>query len=151
MPKCPGCKNERIITDSASGEVICDNCGRVISDKLQDIESEWHRFFVDESKTGTRIGSRHSLARHDMGLSTVIGRTDRDASGNKLDTVMRTRMNRLATWDLRSQQHNPKDRSLRQAFFRLDVLKDKLGLSDSIVEKASIHLQKGPVEKNYTW
>jgi transcription initiation factor TFIIB len=147
VPKCPGCKNERIITDSASGEMICDNCGRVISDKLQDIESEWHRFFVDESKTGTRIGSRHSLARHDMGLSTVIGRTDRDASGNKLDTVMRTRMNRLATWDLRSQQHNPKDRSLRQAFFKLDVLKDKLGLSDTIVEKAAYIYRKAQSKK----
>ena len=74
MITCPGCKNERIITDSESGEMICSSCGRVISDKLQDIDSEWHRYFIDESKIGTRIGSRSSLARHDMGLSTVIGK-----------------------------------------------------------------------------
>ena len=42
MITCPGCKNERIITDSESGEMICSSCGRVISDKLQDIDSEWH-------------------------------------------------------------------------------------------------------------
>lgn len=142
IPRCPSCKNEKIITDSESGEMICDSCGRVISDKLQDIDSDWSRFFIDESKVGTRIGSRRSLARHDMGLSTVIGRTGRDASGNKIDTVMRTKMNRLATWDLRSQLHTPKDRSLRQAFFRLDVLKDKLGLSDSVVEKAAYIYRK---------
>ncbi|HZI70623.1 MAG TPA: hypothetical protein VFD60_05625 [Nitrososphaeraceae archaeon] len=33
-----------------------------------------------------------SLARHDMGLSTIIGRTDRDASGQKIDAAMRSTM-----------------------------------------------------------
>jgi transcription initiation factor TFIIB len=70
-----------------------------------------------------------------MGLSTIIGITNRDAGGNKLDPAMRARMNRLATWDMRSQLHTPRDRSLKQAFFQLDVLRDKLGLSDGIVEK----------------
>jgi transcription initiation factor TFIIB len=54
-----------------------------------------------------RTGMPESLARHDMGLSTMIGRADIDASGNKLDPTMRTRMNRLATWDMRSQLHSP--------------------------------------------
>ncbi|HEY7079098.1 MAG TPA: transcription initiation factor IIB, partial [Nitrososphaeraceae archaeon] len=127
--------------------MICNRCGRVISDNLPEVDSGWHRFFMDESKAGTRIGSRSSLARHDMGLSTVIGRSGRDASGNRLDTAMRTKMNRLATWDLRSQLHTPKDRSLRQAFFKLDVLKDKLGLSDSIVEKAAYIYRKAQSKK----
>jgi transcription initiation factor TFIIB len=55
---------------------------------------------------------------------------------------MRIRMNRLATWDMRSQLHTPKDRSLSQAFFQLDVLKDKLGLSDGIVEKTAYIYRK---------
>ena len=137
LVKCPGCSNEKIITDSESGEIICAKCGRVISDKLQEIGPEWRTFSTDETEAMTRTGIPQTLARHDMGLSTIIGRTDRDASGNKLDAAMRTRMNRLATWDMRSQLHTPKDRSLRQAFFQLDVLKDKLGLSDSIVEKTA--------------
>jgi transcription initiation factor TFIIB len=83
-----------------------------------------------------------SLARHDMGLSTMIRRADRDASGNKLDPTMHTRMNRLATWDMRSRLHTPRDRSLSQAFFQLNVLKDKLGLSDGIVEKTAYIYRK---------
>lgn len=51
-------------------------------------------------------------------------------------------LSRLATWDMRSQLHTPKDRSLSQAFFQLDVLKDKLGLSDSIVEKTAYIYRK---------
>jgi transcription initiation factor TFIIB len=82
-----------------------------------------------------------------MGLSTVIGRTDRDASGNLLDPAMRARMNRLATWDRRSQLHTPRDRSLKHAFLQLDVIKDKLGLSDSIVEKTAYIYRKAQSRK----
>ena len=147
LAKCPSCSNEKIITDSESGEIICVKCGRVISDKLQEIGPEWRTFSTDETEAMTRTGIPQSLARHDMGLSTIIGRTDRDASGNKLDAAMRTRMNRLATWDMRSQLHTPKDRGLRQAFFQLDVLKDKLGLSDSIVEKTAYIYRKAQSRK----
>jgi transcription initiation factor TFIIB len=83
-----------------------------------------------------------SLARHDMGLSTIIGRTDRDASGQKLDAAMRSTMERLRTWDYRTQIHSATDRNLRDAFFKLDILKDRLGLSDSVIEKAAYIYRK---------
>jgi transcription initiation factor TFIIIB Brf1 subunit/transcription initiation factor TFIIB len=35
------------------------------------------------------------------GLSTMIGRADKDASGKELDTAMRSKMNRLRIWDSR--------------------------------------------------
>jgi len=114
----------------------------VLSDKLLETGQEWRTFAADETDTRARTGMPESLARHDMGLSTIVGRADRDASGNKLDPAMRIRMNRLATWDIRSQFHTPKDRSLSQAFFQLDVLKDKLGLSDGIVEKTAYIYRK---------
>lgn len=146
--KCASCGNEKIITDIESGEIICNKCGQVISDKLLDIGPEWRTFATDESeRRSTRIGLPQSLARHDMGLSTIIGRTDRDASGNRLDPAMRARMNRLATWDMRSQLHTPRDRSLNQAFFQLDVLKDKLGLSDGIIEKTAYIYRKAQSTK----
>ena len=142
LTKCPSCGNEEIITDTESGEIICDNCGRVISDKSQDLGPEWRTFTTDETDVSTRTGLPQSLARHDMGLSTIIGRANRDASGNKLDPAMRTRMNRLATWDMRSKLHTPRDRSLKQAFFQLDVLRDKLGLPEGIVEKTAYIYRK---------
>jgi transcription initiation factor TFIIB len=147
ITKCPSCGNEKIITDTESGEIICDKCGLVISDKLQDIGPEWRTFAKDETEVSTRTGLPQSLARHDMGLSTIIGRTDRDASGNRIDPAMRARMNRLATWDMRSQLHTPRDRSLKQAFFQLDVLRDKLGLSDGIVEKTAYIYRKAQSRK----
>jgi hypothetical protein len=34
---------------------------------------------------GYRIGNPTSLARYDMGLATIIAKTDRDAKGQKMD------------------------------------------------------------------
>jgi len=48
----------------------------------------------------------------------------------------------LRTWDLRTQIHTPTDRSLKQAFYQLDILKDKLGVSDIVVEKAAYSYRK---------
>ncbi|MGB6528940.1 MAG: TFIIB-type zinc ribbon-containing protein, partial [Candidatus Nitrosopolaris sp.] len=147
--KCPSCSNKKTITDSESGEVVCSKCGRVLSDKLLETGPEWSTCAADETDTRARTGMPESLARHDMGLSTIVGRADRDASGNKLDPAMRIRMNRLATWDIKSQFHTSKDRSLSQAFFQLDVLKDKLGLSDGIVEKTA-YLYRKAISNNLT-
>ena len=131
-----------IITDPNSGEIICSNCGMVISDKIQETRQEWRTFNTQEQNDRSRTGMPTSLARHDMGLSTIIGRTDKDASGYKIDAAMRSTMERLRTWDFRTQAHTPTDRSLRQAFSELDRLKDKLGLPDAIVEKTAYIYRK---------
>src|SRR5919199_1106419 len=148
-PICSICKsnNNQIITDSESGELICSKCGQVISDKVEQEGPEWRNFDLlspgSQSNTSrSRVGMSTSLARHDMGLSTIIGRTDRDASGQKIDAAMRSTMDRLRTWDYRTQIHSATDRNLRNAFFKLDILKDKLGLSDSVIEKAAYIYRK---------
>ncbi|MFL6406859.1 MAG: transcription initiation factor IIB family protein [Nitrososphaeraceae archaeon] len=143
---CSICKSNQIITDTESGELICSKCGQVISDKVQQAGPEWRNFTLSSSNESndsrSRVGMSTSLARHDMGLSTIIGRTDRDASGQKIDAAMRTTMDRLRTWDYRTQIRSATDRNLRNAFNRLDILKDRLGLSDSIVEKVAYIYRK---------
>ena len=126
---CSICKSSRIITDAESGEIVCSKCGQVISGKAQQEGPEWRNFdplSSADSSSRSRVGMSTSLARHDMGLSTIIGRMDRDASGQKLDAAMRSTMERLRTWDYRTQIHSATDRNLRNAFFKLDILKDRL-------------------------
>lgn len=141
--KCSNCGSNQIITDIESGEIICSNCGQVISNNmLEDNRPEWRTFSTEEQANKSRIGIPTSLARHDMGLATVIGTPDRDASGHKIDAAMRSMMERLRTWDLRTQTHSSTDRNLRHAFYELNRLKDKLGLSDAIVEKTAYIYRK---------
>src|SRR5690349_22358974 len=140
---CSICRSNQIITDAESGEMICSRCGQVISDKILETTPEWLNFpDSNGSNHRSRTGMSTSLARHDMGLSTIIGRTDRDASGQKIDALMRSTMERLKTWDMRTQTRTPTDRNLKQAFFQLDILKDKLGLSDTIIEKTAYIYRK---------
>jgi transcription initiation factor TFIIB len=139
---CSMCKSGKTVTDPESGELICRNCGLVISDKAQESRPEWRAFTSEEANDRSRTGIPSSLARHDMGLYTVIGRTDKDASGRAIDISMRSTMGRLRAWDFRTQAHSPTERNLRQAFSELDRLKDKLGLSDAAVEKTAYIYRK---------
>jgi transcription initiation factor TFIIB len=142
---CSICKrSDRIVTDPESGEIICSNCGMVISDKVEDTSHlERHVFTggrIDETRA--RTGAPTSLASHDMGLATIMGKGDRDATGTKIDPSISSTMQRLRTWDFRLKLNTPSDRNLRTAFKLLDTLKDKLGLSDAVVEKVAYIYRK---------
>jgi transcription initiation factor TFIIB len=142
---CSICNNNsgQIITDTESGEIICRNCGMVMLDNVQETRPEWRSFTTDDANnTRSRTGMPTSLARHDKGLATIIGRANKDASGQVLDADMRTTMERLRTWDFRTQAHTSTDRNLRQAFSELNRLKDKLGLPDSVIEKTAYIYRK---------
>jgi transcription initiation factor TFIIB len=143
---CSLCSNrDQMVTDPESGEIICSNCGQVISEKALETQAEWRAFTTDEVNDRSRTGMPTSLARHDKGLATIIGRANKDASGQVLDAAMRTTMERLRTWDFRTQAYTSTDRNLRQAFEHLNMLKDKLGLSDAIIEKTAYIYRKAQV------
>ncbi len=140
---CPICKDYLlIITDTNSGEIICSKCGVIVSDKVQNInQAEWRAFSNEEHNDRSRTGNPSSLAIHDMGLATVIGRADRDATGKKLDAAMHISMQRLRTWDSRTHVSRS-DKSLIQALSELQILKDKLTLPHMVVEKAAYIYRK---------
>jgi transcription initiation factor TFIIB len=147
---CSICKrSDRIVTDPESGEIICSNCGMVLSDKVEDTShSERHVFTggqIDETRA--RTGAPTSLASHDMGLATLVGKDDKDASGTKIDPSIHSTMQRLRTWDFRLQLNTSSDRNLREAFKLLDTLKDKLGLSDAVVENTAYLYRKAQQRK----
>jgi transcription initiation factor TFIIIB Brf1 subunit/transcription initiation factor TFIIB len=141
---CSICKRtDKVISDPESGEIICSNCGVVISDKIQDINRLDRRAFSpEELNNRIRTGSAASLARYDMGLATTIGKADRDAKGHRLDPIMRDRMQRLRRWNIRTLDHTSAYRNLMLAFSELAIVKDKLGLSDAIVEKTAYIYRK---------
>jgi transcription initiation factor TFIIB len=131
-----------VITDPETGELIRKDTGEVISDYILSREKEWRSFDTVDVENRARAGTPTSLAFHDMGLSTVIGKEATDASGNNIDTGTRMRMNRLRTWDYRSQVQSSTERSLQKAFSILSRLKDRLGLPNHVTEKAAYTYRK---------
>jgi len=131
-----------MVIDSSKGEMVCGFCGFVVKERIEETGPEWRAFSKEEKNDRSRVGIPSSLAMHDMGLATVIGSENRDASGKNLAGSVRTAIERLRTWDGRSQVHEPVDRNLRQAFSELDRLTDKLNLSDVVTERTAYIYRK---------
>jgi transcription initiation factor TFIIB len=140
--RCPRCGKGPMVTDNTTGEMFCGGCGFVLTERVEESGPEWRSFSKEEHEDRSRTGTPTSLAMHDMGLATIIGPADKDASGKPLSASMKSTIERLRTWDSRSQVHEPVDRNFRQAFSELDRLKDKLALSDAVIEKTAYIYRK---------
>ena len=81
--KCSICSNKGVksaivITDPESGEIICSNCGMVISQNIEDnTRPEWRSFGSEGGRENNRnrTGIPTSLARHDKGLTEMLAET----------------------------------------------------------------------------
>jgi transcription initiation factor TFIIB len=142
--KCSVCgRMQTAITDPESGEVLCSYCGLVIAERNLDLANPERRAFTtEESDKRARTGAPTSLSRHDRGLPTLMGKPTRDAAGQKLDASSHSTYKRLKTWDDRVQLHSSTDRNLWKAFSELSMLRDKLGLSDSLLEEIAYMYRK---------
>lgn len=145
-PRCPSCGDRKMVTDQNTGELFCGKCGFVVSDKISDTGAEWRSFANDETNR-TRVGAGTSLTMHDMGLSTIIGTQNKDSTGKPLTSSMKSSIERLRTWDSRTQAHSSADRNLRHALNEMDKLKDKLALTDAVIEKAAYIYRKAMEKK----
>ncbi len=144
---CLRCGKNSLLTDEVTGEQFCSKCGYVISEKLDAPGPEWRSFQKEGGVDPTRTGAPTSLMMHDRGLATIISPMNKDASGKPLTSTMKSTIERLRTWDSRSKVNAPSDKNLRQALSELSTLKDKLSLSDAVVEKAS-YIYRKALEKS---
>jgi transcription initiation factor TFIIB len=142
---CPSCRKNKIVIDGEIGESYCINCGFVISENLIDTGAEW-RSFSDDTRNRTRVGDHTSILIHDMGLSTIIGKTNHDGTGKPISNIMKNSFNRLRLENSRTQINSSLDKNFVRAFAEMNNLKTKLTLSDSIIETAAYRYRKA-VEK----
>jgi len=140
--KCQRCNKGVMLTYSNTGEMFCSKCGFVATDRVEQEGPEWRSFSKEEGDNRIRTGAPTSLTMHDMGLATIINPQNKDATGKPLSASMKSTIERLRTWDNRSQVHEPVDRNFRQAFSELNRLKDKLALSDAVIEKTAYIYRK---------
>jgi len=137
---CSNCNTSRFVTDDVTGEVGCSNCGCIISKNTEDRGAERRNF--SDNTDNTRTGPGLSLKMHDKGLFTMIGLEDKDSIGKPLSATSIQTFSRLRKWDSRSQTKNSSDRSLRNALQELDKVQSKIGLSDTVIERASLFYRK---------
>jgi len=83
-----------------------------------------------------------SYSVYDKGLSTTIGRVNRDAFGRKLPLSTRLQMWRLRKWQIRSRMYSSIYKNLAQAMTELDRLSDKTYIPRPVKEKAAVIYRK---------
>jgi transcription initiation factor TFIIB len=131
-----------LVEDLNTGELSCGSCGFVVSDRLVDSRPEWRAFGEEKGADRTRTGSPTSITYRDMGLSTVVGRSSRDAFGRAFSSPMRGTIDRLRKWDNRSPAHGSMERNLGVAMNELDKMSDKLGVGQAVKERAAYIYRK---------
>jgi len=117
-----------------------------VSERAVDHGPEWRLFSDEKGVDRARTGSPTSIIYKDMGLSTVIGKTDRDASGRSFSSPMRSTMERLRKWDNRSPAFGSSEKNLGIALRELDKMGDKLGVSQAVKERAA-HIYRKALER----
>ena len=132
--------NNVMITDLETGEIICQNCGVVLQEKIS-LARKLDNIFTN-NEYSSYAGSRSTLRIYDMGLATIIGTSNYDSTGKPLDYKNKPFMNRLRLWDARSKSKTTSERNLRTALFEMEKLKEKLFLSDAIMERSAFLYRK---------
>lgn len=145
---CPG---SAAITDPVRGEIICGGCGLVLVQRLEEAHG-WEgvdiggggasRGAAAAYALGTSPGPAGSLAMHDRGLSTVMGRDG--GAGRQVPAAARRSIDRLRVWDKRSRPK--KAASLARALAQLNSLRDRLAVPRAAGENAA-HIYRKAVGK----
>ncbi|MGQ0605518.1 MAG: transcription initiation factor IIB [Candidatus Nitrosotenuis sp.] len=128
------------ITDFDNGEIICSDCGLVITERLEAYDKEWRSF--DGNFERSRVGQATLPALGNMRLFTNIGNENWDFSGSPLSFVARGTMYRLRMYDSRSKNHTTINKNFYKMYCEFEKLKHKLAISDSTIEKATYLFRK---------
>jgi len=144
---CPECGNTNLVSDNARGEIICNVCGLVLSQKIIDSGPEWRAFSSEEANKKARVGAPTTLTLHDKGLSTMIGWNNKDAFGKSISPKMKAEVYRLRKWHVRTRTNKSIDRNLAYAMNELDRFSSQLNLSRELKESAA-HIYRKMVHKN---
>jgi len=144
---CPECGNTNLVSDNARGEIICNVCGLVLSQKIIDSGPEWRAFSSEEANRKVRVGAPTTLTLHDKGLSTMIGWKNKDAFGKNISPKMKAEVYRLRKWHVRTRTNKSIDRNLAYAMNELDRFSSQLNVSRELKESAA-HIYRKMVHKN---
>ncbi|MBC8501053.1 MAG: hypothetical protein ISS25_03335 [Nanoarchaeota archaeon] len=129
---CPECAGLSLSHLKEKGEVVCNDCGLVIEDKLFDFGQEWREHDHEEAAKKRRTGAPLSYTHADKGLGTSIG--------TKADIYHLNKTNKNKFFRLRKWQNNVAsaiERNLQIALSEIQRLVSVLQLSKTIEEEAS--------------
>ncbi|MFX1569031.1 MAG: transcription initiation factor IIB family protein [Promethearchaeota archaeon] len=138
---CPECRNDVLITN-LRGQITCNKCGVVLKQKCIDSKAEWRTFNNEQYNNRTRTGPKLKLSMYDKGLTTIIGKGNKDAFGTNLTPIKRSEIKRLRKWHERTKVSKTIDRNLMIAMNILNILSSQLNLTPNTKEEIAYYYRK---------
>ena len=130
------CRGASIVTDAESGETVCTGCGVVMQEMTGNRLPEAYNP-KDRAKKSQDSGPGAMMSSHDMWLSAIIGKADRDASGKPLEQPITSTVWRMGKLDSIASVDLGTNNSFISEFCKLDRFKDNLAVSDAVAEMAA--------------
>lgn len=146
IERCPECGSTSLTRDYERAEIVCNECGLVIDEKIIDTGPEWRAFDHEQRIKRSRVGAPMTYTIHDKGLSTVIDWRNKDSYGKDLSAGKRAQIYRLRKWQQRIRVSNATERNLAFALTELDRVASRLGLPRNVRETAAMVYRRA-VEK----
>lgn len=101
-----------------------------------------HVYSIEEEDNRSRIRAPTTLALHDLGICITRSKVRKDARGKIFDAYTPSGIESLRTRNSRANGSKSSEKNLRRAVHQLNTLRDKIGLSDAVVEKTAYMLRK---------
>ena len=126
VKRCPECNSIDLTYDSQKGEVVCNECGLIVEEKIIDTGQESGGQFDKGDKKG-RGGAPISIQKYDKGLTTNVGEI---SDIYKLESGQTRKFLRLKKWQERVSTSI--ERNLRLAMAELRRVASFLSLPSVI-------------------
>jgi len=136
-----------VVRDTNSAEVVCMECGHVLSMGITDLGPEWRAFTAEQREKRSRTGAPITYTIHDKGLSTTIDWHDRDVYGKRIKPDQKAQIYRLRKWQKRIRVSDAMERNLAFALTEITKIANSLDLPRSIIETASVIYRKAVRER----
>jgi len=131
IKRCPECGSINLTYDEQRGEVICNDCGLVVEEKMVDTGQEMYGKTDSGEKKG-RGGAPLSMQKFDKGLTTNVGEI---SDIYKLESGATRKFLRLKKWQERVSTSI--ERNLRLAMAELRRVASFLNLPTVVRDEAS--------------
>jgi transcription initiation factor TFIIB len=135
--ECSEC-GANLIQDHSKGEYICERCGCVVMDQVDDYGRESNATDFEEKSKSTRASGSTSFALHDYGLRTEIAYGSKDYAGKSIDYQMAETMNSIRKWHIRSRIVSPQERRLSNVLTKINETCAAMSLPKLLVETSAM-------------
>jgi len=131
--KCPVCGSIHLVVNF-NGELVCDDCGAVVSEGEPDPGREWRAFTSEEWGRRSRTGEPVKLGATAGSLATFIDR--RDIGRLKISSESKKQMYGLNILQTRNRLSTSHERSIARAEALLERIAAALKIPEYVKEEA---------------